>query len=274
MPAYVRRLFSEGAPADFVLIGATTCDPSDIDPAIRSRCAEVYFEPLTALQIREIVVGAGKRLGAKLARRVPDLIGSYTIEGRKAVQILADAYGNGLYRSEGNKHVVITEEDVTTVVRSGRLLEHSPVRARDAAEIGKTFGLGVVQYVGSIIEIEAVAFPAAEPRKGTIRFNETAGSMARDSVFNARRGGARHDRLGTSKIRHAREHSLRRHHRRPIPRRGDHISDVFGADESASRARRCNDRRAFHSRRRAPDRRRIGEDLCCAPGGNARDHYS
>jgi ATP-dependent Lon protease len=185
VPAYVKRLFNEGAPADFVLIGATTRDPSDIDPAVRSRCAEVYFEPLTGVQIREIVIGAGKRLGAKLARRVPELIASYTIEGRKAVQILADAYGNALYRSEGNKHATITEADVTTVVRSGRLLEHSPVRARETAEIGKTFGLGVVQYVGSIIEIEAVAFPAAEPRKGTVRFNETAGSMARDSVFNA-----------------------------------------------------------------------------------------
>ena len=28
-------------------------------------------------------------------------------------------------------------------------------------------------------------FPAREPRKGTVRFNDTAGSMARDSVFNA-----------------------------------------------------------------------------------------
>jgi ATP-dependent Lon protease len=39
--------------------------------------------------------------------------------------------------------------------------------------------------LGSIIEIEAVAFPAAQPGKGTIRFNDTAGSMAKDSVFNA-----------------------------------------------------------------------------------------
>ncbi len=45
--------------------------------------------------------------------------------------------------------------------------------------------MGVAHHVGSLIEIEAVAFPAAEPRKGTMRFNETAGSMAKDSVFNA-----------------------------------------------------------------------------------------
>jgi ATP-dependent Lon protease len=185
VPEYIRRLFAQGAPADFILIGATTRDPSAIDPALRSRCAEVYFAPLTAPQIRTIILTGAKRLGVKLARCVPGLIASYTIEGRKAVQLLADAYGNALYRSEGNKHTSITEEDVTTVVRSGRLTEHSPVRARNTMEIGKAFGLGVVQYVGSIIEIEAVSFPALESRKGTIRFNETAGSMARDSVFNA-----------------------------------------------------------------------------------------
>ena len=43
VPQYVKRLFREGAPADFILIGATTRDPDDIDPAIRSRCAEIFF---------------------------------------------------------------------------------------------------------------------------------------------------------------------------------------------------------------------------------------
>ena len=99
VPAYVRRLFAEGAPADFIMIGATTRDPDDIDAAVRSRCAEVYFDPLTEPQIRAIVNGAAKRLGARVAKRVPDLIASYTIEGRKAVQMLADAHGHALYRT-------------------------------------------------------------------------------------------------------------------------------------------------------------------------------
>jgi ATP-dependent Lon protease len=186
VPAYVKRLFEEGAPADFVLIGATTRDPSDIDPAIRSRCSEVYFEPLTELQIRLIVESAAKRLGAKLGRRVAPLISSYTIEGRKAVQIVADAYGHALEkRGPRRGAVTISEPEVAAVVRSGRLIEHSPVRAQRRKQIGKTFGLGVVHYVGSLIEIEAVAFRAAESKKGTFRFNETAGTMARDSVFNA-----------------------------------------------------------------------------------------
>jgi ATP-dependent Lon protease len=197
VPAYVKKLFDEGAPADFVLIGATTRDPSEIDPAIRSRAAEVFFEPLTETEIREIVVGAAKRLGVKLARRVPDLIASYTIEGRKAVAIVADAHGHALFRERGGdapatataaaapKPVTIVEDDVTTVVQTGRLVPHTPVRARRGKEIGKTYGLAVSHHVGSIIEVEAVAFPAHEARKGGVRFNETAGSMAKDSVFNA-----------------------------------------------------------------------------------------
>jgi ATP-dependent Lon protease len=62
---------------------------------------------------------------------------------------------------------------------------HTLVKGRARREIGKSFGLGVLHHLGSIIEIEAVAFPAAQKGKGTIRFNDTAGSMAKDSVFNA-----------------------------------------------------------------------------------------
>jgi ATP-dependent Lon protease len=191
VPEYVKRLFREGAPADFILIGATTREPEDIDPAIRSRCAEIFFSPLTQHQIISIVQGAIKRLGARAARGVSKLIASYTIEGRKAVQVVADAYGQALYRLHPRRHAVktkkpsIVEEDVRAVVRTSRLVPHTLVKGRARREIGKSFGLGVLHHLGSIIEIEAVAFPAAQKGKGTIRFNDTAGSMAKDSVFNA-----------------------------------------------------------------------------------------
>lgn len=197
VPAYVKKLFSEGAPADFILIGATTREPEDIDPAIRSRCAAVYFEPLTQSQIVAIVQGAIKRLNVKAARGVPQSIASYTMEGRKAVQIVADAYGQALYRAHGGrrtrrsgdreseKTIAILEEDVRAVVQTSRLVQHTAVKGRATREIGKSLGLGVLHYLGSIIEIEAVAFAAAQPGKGTVRFNDAAGTMAKDSVFNA-----------------------------------------------------------------------------------------
>ncbi|PZR56290.1 MAG: ATP-dependent protease, Lon family [Candidatus Meridianibacter frigidus] len=188
VPEYIKKLFAQGAPADFILIGATTREPEDIEPAILSRCAAVYFEPLTQAQIVDIVQAAFKRLGAKAGKRVAALIASYTIEGRKAVRIVADAYGQALYRrgaKMGSRAVAVSEADVTAVIQASRLVQHTIVKGRAVSEIGKTFGLGVLHYLGSIIEIEAVAFPASEHHKGAVRFNDAAGAMAKDSVFNA-----------------------------------------------------------------------------------------
>lgn len=182
VPAYIRKLFEEGAPADFVLIGATTRDASSINPALRSRCAEIYFEPLTPEHIQTIVNNAVQRLNAQLAEGAAALISEYTIEGRKAINILADAYSLALERDE---QVLITKEDIYKVAQVSRLSPYVTKKASDKGQVGHVFGLGVAGYLGSVIEIEAIAFPTHEKGKGTVRFNETAGSMAKDSVFNA-----------------------------------------------------------------------------------------
>ncbi len=208
VPPYIRKLFEEGAPADFVLIGATTRDASSINPALRSRCAEIYFEPLTPRHIETIVANAAKRLSATLEKGTAELISEYTIEGRKAINILADAYSLALERSsqedaaceEGTSQeastkdkeqqnapadVIITKADIYKVAQVSRLSPYITKKASDKPLVGHIFGLGVAGFLGSVIEIEAVAFPSHEKGKGTVRFNETAGSMAKDSVFNA-----------------------------------------------------------------------------------------
>ncbi len=185
VPKYIKKLFEEGAPADFILIGATTRDSSDINPAIRSRCAEIYFEPLTPKHIEEIIFNAASKLEVSIDPDVPRLISDYTIEGRKAINILADAYGIALYRVEEDETVTITCDDVYRVVQVSRLTPFVSHKASAKPEIGRVFGLGVSGYLGSVIEIEAVAFPSTDKGKGSMRFNDTAGSMAKDSVFNA-----------------------------------------------------------------------------------------
>ena len=245
VPPYIRKLFEEGAPADFVLIGATTREADHINPALRSRCAEIYFEPLTPAHILTIVENAAQRLNVELADGVAQLISTYTIEGRKAINILADAYSLALNRltdaeiaqivsretsDDGEKDTVkepvsretvegvakenvsheregdpskanvkshfvvsretlpqirVTKDDIYEVAQVSRLYRFGRKKASDTPAVGRVFGLGVAGFLGSIIEIEAVAFPAAEKGKGTVRFNETAGSMAKDSVFNA-----------------------------------------------------------------------------------------
>lgn len=196
VPPYIRKLFDEGAPADFVLIGATTRDAGHINPALRSRCAEIYFEPLTPKHIQEIIENAACKLNATMEDGVSSLISEYTIEGRKAINILADAYSLALDRAMENvsdeesdntdvPQASITKADIYKVAQVSRLTPFVTRKASDKKEVGHIFGLGVAGFLGSVIEIEAVAFPAREAGKGSVRFNETAGSMAKDSVFNA-----------------------------------------------------------------------------------------
>ena len=55
----------------------------------------------------------------------------------------------------------------------------------ESYEVGHTYGLGVSGFLGSTLEIETVVFESKKPGMGTVKFNDTAGSMAKDSVFNA-----------------------------------------------------------------------------------------
>ncbi len=185
VPKYIKMLFEDGAPADFVLIGATTREAHDINPALRSRCAEIYFEPLTPMHIIEIVKNAAKKLNVELEDGIAETISEYTIEGRKAINILADAYSLALENSDSNGEIKISKQNIYEVAQVSRLFQFVTKKAKSTGEVGKIFGLGVSGYLGSVIEIEAVAYPAAKKNQGTIRFNDTAGSMAKDSVFNA-----------------------------------------------------------------------------------------
>jgi ATP-dependent Lon protease len=187
IPQYIRKLFEEGAPADFLLIGATTCSPDDVNPALRSRSTSVFFEPLTPGHVEKIALDAADKLGANLEEGVARIISDYTTEGRQAVNLISDAFGSALYRATGDGHnpVTITKEIIMDCLRAGRYSPNTPQKDIAGSHPGKVFGLGVSGYLGGVLEIEAVAFPARDKGKGSIRFNETAGSMARDSVFNA-----------------------------------------------------------------------------------------
>lgn len=189
VPQYIKKLFEEGAPADFVLIGATTREPEEINPAFRSRCAEIFFDPLTPEDIRQVVCQAARKLGVLLEPGVAEAICEYTREARKATSILVDSYAMACYRERQEqrrrRRVRIGLEDLQEVLYVSRLTPFVTRRAAPYGEIGKVFGLAVSGYIGTILEIEAVAFPAARERQGSVRFNDAAGVMAKDSVFNA-----------------------------------------------------------------------------------------
>lgn len=185
VPNYIRYLFDKGAPADFTLIGATTREPKDMSPALKSRCTAVFFEPLTPAHIEGIVKDAAAKLEVTLDDEIPAIIAQHTIEGRRAINILSDAYSQAVYLSSSSQKVHVSVDHVMTAIETSRTTPYEILDNLTGHEVGHVYGLAVSGFVGSTVEIEAMAFEASEPGKGKIRFNDTAGSMAKDSVFNA-----------------------------------------------------------------------------------------
>jgi ATP-dependent Lon protease len=183
VPLYIKKIFDKGVPADFILIGATTREPHELSPAIRSRCAEVFFVPLDPTHIEKIIQQSADKLNVKIETGVPELIAEYAIEGRKANNVLLDAYGLARFEQKDTKNIVVTIDNVREALRSARLTPYIQKRHGED-QVGRILGLGVAGFLGSILEIEAQVYKIQEG-VGQVRFNETAGTMARDAVFNA-----------------------------------------------------------------------------------------
>ncbi|HWQ30487.1 MAG TPA: Lon family ATP-dependent protease [Negativicutes bacterium] len=184
IPKYIKMLFEEGAPADFVLIGATTRSPEELNPALRSRCAEVFFNPLSSNDICEIIKNAAEKLGVSISTEGAELISNYTYEARKAVGIMADCYSSVIGSGCKEEKADIAIECIKEVLGKGRFVPVNRKKAHSIKEIGRINGLGVYGFIGNVIELEAVCFQR-EDEGGRLRFNETAGSMTKDSLFNA-----------------------------------------------------------------------------------------
>jgi ATP-dependent Lon protease len=133
------------------------------------------------------VANAAQKLNIDLEDGVSQLISNYTIEGRKAINLLADAYGAILYEKDldpGEK-VRVKVSDVEEVIQIARMRPFETNTIDQEYEVGHIYGLAVSGFVGSTLEIETMVYQSKEKGKGVVRFNDTAGSMAKDSVFNA-----------------------------------------------------------------------------------------
>jgi len=129
---------------------------------------------------------SASKLHINIDSSVSEIISQYCYDGRGANKILVDAFAIAL--NESGKLVQVVEVKpghVYEAIQNSRLSTCCIQRATNETEVGKIFGIGAFAYQGRLIELEAVAFPAERPGEGSIRFNETAGSMAKDSVFNA-----------------------------------------------------------------------------------------
>lgn len=119
IPTYIHDIFRNGIPADFRLIGATTRLPEEIPPAIRSRCVEIYFNPLSRSDIENIIKAAGDKFGISLDEGVVKIISQYAGNGREAIKILQML--TNITALEGRYRV--TEADAKWVIKAGRYKE-------------------------------------------------------------------------------------------------------------------------------------------------------
>ena len=154
VPRYIHDIFKNGLPADFRLVGATTRSPSEISPALRSRCMEIYFRALEPEEVSEIAFHSAKRAGYCLTHEDADMIGQFATCGRDAVNIVQMCAG--LAQLEDRTEIL--KKDVEWVIYSGHYAARPKKKADTVSRIGVVHGLAIVgSHEGTTMEIEAVA---------------------------------------------------------------------------------------------------------------------
>ena len=151
IPEHIHDIFKNGLPADFRLIAATTRPPEEIPPAIRSRCMEVYFRPLTRAEIRTVAKKAVDKLGLIVEEGVFDFTSKYATNGREAVNIIQLAAG--MASTEGKN--TISTKDVEWVIHSSQKSPRPEKQIHKEDKVGFVNGLGVFgPNMGAILDIE------------------------------------------------------------------------------------------------------------------------
>lgn len=155
IPEHIHDIFKNGLPADFRLIGATTRSPSDIPPAIRSRCLEIYFRALTPSEIIKVAKKAVNKIEYEYEEGVLELISKYATNGRESVNIVQISAGIAI--SENRQQIKIS--DIEWVIQSSQRTPRPEKNVHEEPEVGLVNGLAVYgPNSGVIIEIEVIAY--------------------------------------------------------------------------------------------------------------------
>jgi len=177
IPPHIHEIFQHGLPADFRLVGATTCSADEIPAALRSRCVEVYFRPLSVIEIARIAKNAGKKGGFELEDGIEEIVARYAANGRDAVNIVQIAGGISIVEGRTS----ITAKDVEWVVETGNYSLRIDKKVNSGRQIGYVNGLAVYgSKIGMIVEIETSAIPVPN-KKGVLT---VTGIIEKEEVDN------------------------------------------------------------------------------------------
>lgn len=159
IPRHIHEIFQKGLPADFRLIGATTRQPEEIPPAIRSRCLEVFFKELDREHIMEIAKRAADKINVQITSEGLERLARYARNGREAVNIIQICLG---FIKKQNKQT-IDVDDIEWVAESSQLTPKMEQKISEQDQIGVVNGLGVFgPGSASLLEIEVSALPATD----------------------------------------------------------------------------------------------------------------
>lgn len=165
IPRYIHEIFQRGMPADFRLVAATTSQPEEIPPALRSRCTEIFFKPLSKQNIIKISENAAKRGEFLISDNALSLISEFCDNGREAVNMVQTG---GSY-AQLEKRREIEKEDIELVAENSRFNPIPEYKVTENEIIGKVNGLAVYgASKGSVMTIEAKAFET-EKGSGTLK---------------------------------------------------------------------------------------------------------
>lgn len=161
IPAYIHDIFKNGLPADFRLIGATTKRPEEIPPAIRSRCCEIFFDPLTPEDIKTIAKNAVNKGAFHAENDFFNEISLYTCNGRDTVGLIEKCMSLAML---DNKKILTKSilKEAAQGSRYFKLIQSKPVGTR---HIGRINGLAVAGIQGVLMDIEATAVKAVDKGK-------------------------------------------------------------------------------------------------------------
>lgn len=165
IPAHIHDIFQNGLPADFRMVGATTRSASDLPPALRSRCLEVFFRNLSPDEIGIIANNAARKIDFPIDDQAVAQIERYATNGRDAVNIVQIAAG--VVFSEGRKN--IAKNDIEWVLNCGQYSPRPEHKIRPEPTVGVVNGLAMYgTNTGTVIEVEATAIPV-EKEKGRLQ---------------------------------------------------------------------------------------------------------
>lgn len=169
IPNHIHDIFQNGLPADFRLIGATTRMPTEIPPAIRSRCLEVFFRELEKDELKTVAKKAADKIQKEISDEALGVLTAYTRNGREAVNMIQIAAGMAV--TEDRKE--ITTEDIEWVVHSSQLTPKNEQKIADKPQVGIVNGLAVYgPNSGALLEIEVNVTPAQD--KGSLNITGIA----------------------------------------------------------------------------------------------------